>query len=112
MPSQNISIDPIRLQKNIEIKEKLPLRYAALLAADIVSDFDEQLLSGVALWMDDKLTEDFGIEECKLKDIIEDTGADLFESLLMLNLQISHPDRIEKVLWVEKKERGIIDDWE
>jgi len=93
-------IDIVTLQSLLESREGLPLRYAALIALTVAHDFSPELLDGVQAWMDGTLTADFAAADCSLQDIMDDTGAGLFEALCMLNLQLSHPERIEDALWV------------
>lgn len=100
-------IDIIRLQVLLQSRENLPLRHAALLATTIAYDLDERLLPAVNAWMDEKLETSFGVEDCTLQDIIDDTGAGLMEALLMLNLQLQHPERIDEPVWVLRGEEYV-----
>lgn len=96
----NQKIDLVSLQAALTAREKLPVRYAAMIALQAVNEFDPRLTEAVNAWADGTLTADFALEDCSLQDIMDDTGASLFEAICMMDLQIRHPERIEQAVWV------------
>ena len=93
-------VNCLELQAALQTREKLSLRYAALLATQVANEFDARLIPAVNAWINKTLTSDFSADDCSLQDIVDDTGASLFEALCMLNMQLKYPERIDEAVWV------------
>lgn len=93
-------IDAAKLQACIFARENVSIRMAGIIADWVSNDFDEQLCGALDMWMDGTLTGDFSADGCALQDIIEDTGASIFEALCMLNMQIRRSEQIDKYEWI------------
>lgn len=93
------------LQQLLVIREKLPVRYAGVLASAVFNDFDETVRAGFLLWMDEKLPEDFQSGQYTLSAIMQSTGATQVEALCMMNTFAQHPEKKTEVTWIQKKEK-------
>ena len=96
---------PHLLQQLLMYREKLPVRYAGVLAAAVFSEFDETVREGFMLWMDGKLTDDFQAGGHTLGSIIANTGATQAEALCMMDTFARHPEQRKNVKWIQQKER-------
>ena len=92
------------LQQLLMLREKMPVRYAGVLATAVFNDFDERVREGFLLWMDGALPEDFRCGDYVLADVIRNTGASQPEALCMLNTFVQHPDKKAGVKWIQLKE--------
>ncbi len=95
------------IQRKIVIQEHLPLVYAGVLANEVLNHFDERLLKGVELWLEDSLTPEFEVDGVTLQELREGTEASLFGALCMLNVYLNDPDAIKAAIWEMEKDEVI-----
>lgn len=88
-----------RLQTELVIREKLPLRYAGVLSAAVFEDFSEKAREGAMLWLEHQLPDDFEISGMTVGAIMRDIGATAFEALCMLDLNARHSAASEEPIW-------------
>lgn len=92
------------LQNKITLEENVPLAYSAVLAENALYRFDKRVQAGVVQWANDKLKDDFTVEDISLADIQYEIGGSLFQALCVMDLYLKNPDFIPMATWFEVEE--------
>ena len=99
----------LQLQTELIIREKLPVRYAGVLAAQVFHDFGEKAREGVMLWIEDRLPKEFGIGDYTVGMLMHDVGASAFEALCMMDVFSRHPQSAGEASWVRTYDEVRVD---
>lgn len=89
-------------QRKIIIEEQVPRAYAAILAENALSRFDERVQKGVEHWVKGELTEDFTVEDISLADIMFEIGGSPFQALCVMDIYLKNAAFIPMASWFEK----------
>jgi len=96
--------DARRLQNKLELCEHLSVVYAAILTDNILNRFDSRVREGALLWLDDKLTDEFGVENTSIGYIRKMTGMSQLEALCFLDIYLKNEDFAKhEVTWFRKR---------
>ena len=91
-----------RLQNAIVVRESIPLPYAAILAHHVMTTFDERVMKGIMLWLDDRLGDDFSVKGVSIGEIRDAYGAcTAFVALNIMDLSLKDPDAFYDFTWFE-----------
>lgn len=92
------------LQVKLMTEEEHNAAYAAVLAENALFRFDERVREGVMLYIEDELTDDFGVEDMTIGEIREETDVSAFCALCMLDIYIKNEAYLQMATWVERSD--------
>lgn len=103
MNMNSIRINDARLiQTKLQLEEKLPIDYAAILTDLALNRFDPRVQAGVKLWMNGRLTDDFAVEDATIGEIRDYAGLTGFRALCYMDTYLKNPDFVRyDVDWFE-----------
>lgn len=79
------------IQTRLIYEEKLPVAYAAVMAAQALFDFQPELQQAVRQWAEGKSVAHAALGEYSVADIQEEIGGSEFQALCMLNMTAKYP---------------------
>lgn len=90
------------MQAKIMVEEKMPIVQAAILADNVLNRFDPRIREGAILWMQDRLTAEFSVEDISLADVQDELEVTPFQALCVMDIYLKTPDFIPRADWFLK----------
>ncbi len=83
------------IQVRLIEKEKLPVAYAAILAAEALNGFAPELRQAVQRWAEGESIADAALDGSTVRDIQNEVGGSEFQALCLLNDAVRYPGCFE-----------------
>jgi len=90
------------MQAKIMVEENMPIIQAAILTDNVLNRFDPRVREGAILWMQDRLTDDFTVEDISLADVRDELEVTPFQALCVMDIYLKTPDFIPRADWFLK----------
>ena len=90
------------MQAKIMVEENMPIIQAAILTDNVLNRFDPRVREGAILWMQDRLTDDFTVEDISLADVRDELEVTPFQALCVMDIYLKNPDFIPRADWFLK----------
>lgn len=87
-----------QIQLRLISEEKLPVPYAAVMAATALYDFDPTLRSAVEQWAAGESVSQHSLQETSVQDIRDEIGGSEFQAMCVLNMVARHPGCFENAV--------------
>lgn len=87
-----------KIQLRLISEEKLPVPYAAVMAATALFDFDPALRSAVEQWAAGESVANCSLKDTSVQDIRNEIGGSEFQAMCVLNLVARYPSCFENAV--------------
>lgn len=87
------------MQAKIMTDEKMSIVPAAIMTDNVLNRFDPRVREGALLWLEDRLTDEFQVDDISVADVRDELDVTPFQALCVMDIYLKNPVFIPRADW-------------